>query len=220
MEDFSAVPQKGPSMFLKGGIRCHPVRDGLIPLTREQAMRHRDQGGNLYTEITNPHTGNCQRVTSPLDTGGVAVIQPTPMVPLTSAKRDAGIFPQKRGKVWTQGVGDRMRTLRTVDMGDDRLPSCPPSGGSSTGKGHGSVKPNPHGGPSSASRNHPPRIPVMLVDAFILGVAQRAANTKARKARVKAPTLTLGDLKITPHMRKLARLEIARQQDIKAYCAK
>lgn len=201
MEDFSDVPQLGPSINRKGGVRLHPVRDGVIPTVREAHLTRRDRGGNLFEEVTDPSTGFCQRVTSPLlNTDLPSVIEGRPVVPTRNPVRDAGLLPQPVGNgVWVQGAGSRRRVLRTVALGDALLPSAPGGNRTPSRKGSRTVA-------TEADSVRPPRAPSIprdLIDAFI---------------RTKAASLGKPNVKITKEMRKLARLEIARQQDIARFC--
>lgn len=208
-EDYSQIPQVGPSLSRKGGIRLHPLRDGVIPLTTEARVRRRDIGGNLYTEVTNPSTGMCTGVTSPLTIEGGPVLEPTPVVPVRNPKRDAGLLPQLAGNgVWTQGAGSARRVIRTVDQGDSPLPSLPPRRGHQTRRGAAPSAAQRAGGtPTGGNRGASTRLPNALIDAYILGLAKQAAKGKP-----------LPPVKITPLMRRVARADIARKADIARFC--
>lgn len=206
-EDYSLVPRSGPSMSTRGGIKLHPLRDGVIPLTSEARVAHRDRGGNVYTEVTNPSTGFCDRVTSPLTIEGGPVLQSQPVVPTHNPKSDAGLFPCRRGGVWMQGVGAGRRVIRTTDMGDEPIPSMPSRHGRATREGAAPRAASGASGASGDTRTHrAARLPTALIDAYIQGLAERKAKRR------------LPPVKITPQMRKLARLELARQKDIREYC--
>lgn len=213
MEDYSQIPQNGPSINRKGGLRLHPIRDGVIPLMREGRMVHRDSGGNVYQEITNPSTGMCMGVTSPLtiQESDKPVLIPTPVVPVDNPKRDAGLLPQfdLATGTWYEGSGSRVRAIRTVDMGDSLLPSVPTRRGHANRKGRAPQPTRAPDGPSRPTKptTTVPRLSNALIDAWILGTAQKKAKGKP------VPTF-----KITPLMRRLARAEIARQADIAQYC--
>lgn len=210
-EDYSQIDRSGaPSLSRRGGIRLHPLRDGVIPWEREPGrLLHRDSGGNVYQEVTNPATGMCQAVTSPLTIEGGPVLEPTPVVPVHNPTRDAGILPQLDANtgVWYIGTGNSRRALRTVGMGDAALPSIPPRTGrgtpTTTAQRASRGADGASGRPGSPTVN---RLPQALIDAYIQGLAERKAGRK------------LPPVKITKLMRKLARLELARQQDIRQYC--
>jgi hypothetical protein len=209
-EDYSQIPQTGPSINRKGGVRLHPVRDGLIPLVREVArVRERDSGGNVYTEVTNPSTGFCMGVTSPLTIEGGPVLIPQPVVPEHNPVRDAGLLPQRdqRTGTWYLGTGTNRRVIRTVADGDKVLPSIPPRHGRVTREGGAPRGTHAARGTGTGTvRGASTRLPVALIDAYIQGLAERKAGRK------------LPPVRVTKDMRRYARLELARQKDIRDFC--
>lgn len=204
-------------MHRRGGIRLHPIRDGVIPTCADpNRVKHLDRGGNTLTDITDPSTGFCMGVTSPLTIEGGPVLESTPVVPVHNPKRDYGLVPQYDSTtgVWWQGTGSNRRVIRTVSDGDKRLPSMPPRQRAASGRktsqrgaqraaGASSQRPTGNGSAVEITRD--------MIDAFIVGM-----HKKAYQAKGKTPP----PLKITKYMRKMARLEIQRQQDIQRYCAK
>jgi hypothetical protein len=207
------VPQIGPSLSRKGGIRLHPVRDGVIPPVADRnRVLHRDRGGNVLTDVTNMQTGYCTGVKSPLTLEGGPVLKSTPVVPTHNPKRDLGLFPQLIGDVWVQGVGSNKHVVRTVDLGDKPIPSVPSRRRAASRQG-APVRRND--GPERAPRGNPigspDRLPNALIDAFIIGMHKQASKKKGKK---------VPPLKITKEMRRLARLEIQRRADIARYCEK
>lgn len=218
-EDFSQIDQSGPSINRKGGIRLHPIRDGVIPLVAERnRVQHRDRGGNKLTDVTNMHTGYCVGVTSPLmfDEGAGPVLDCTPVVPVHNPKRDGGVLPQLIGTLWVQGTGSNKHVIRTEDMGDKLIPSVPSRRRAAS---RGKTAQRSNDGPERASRASraasATAVPTGLVDAYIMGMHRNAFYAK-KKNKGK----TLPKLVITKEMRRYARLELARQADIRAYCKK
>lgn len=204
-------------MHRRGGIRLHPIRDGVIPTCADpNRVKHLDRGGNTLTDITDPSTGFCMGVTSPLTIEGGPVLESTPVVPVHNPKRDYGLVPQYDSAtgVWWMGTGSNRRVIRLVSDGDQRLSSMPPRRGATK-------RPNgPQRGAQRAAGTTTPRptgngpdveITRDMIDAFIVGMHKKACQAKGK---------TPPPLKITKYMRKMARLEIQRQQDIQKYCAK
>lgn len=60
-------------------MRLHPVEDGLVPHPDERGMTRRDIGGNRLTDVTNPISGMCTGVTSPLTPSGASVRPASPI---------------------------------------------------------------------------------------------------------------------------------------------
>jgi hypothetical protein len=219
VEDYSDIPQNGPSLSRKGGIRLHPIRDGLIPLVANpDRIKVRDQGGNSYTEVTDTSTGWCTGVTSPLTIpDGCKVLVPSPIVPLHNPKRDLSVTPQKDSQGnWYTRKNASNHAIRTVEMGDEALPSIVRGRAPVTRKG-GAVRSN--GSPASASdrptRTRRAPMPTALVDAYIRGKAQQA-TAKGKNKKGKLPA----NFVITDEMRRAARLAIKHEQNVQEYCAK
>lgn len=202
----------------KGGIRLHPIRDGVIPTVREARLRHRDQGGNILTEVTNPSTGLCDHVTSPLLE--VELLPPVftarPVVPTKNPKRDTSVLPQKAPNgTWYQGTGNNKRAIRTTELGDKPLPlvagrRTPGNRKGATSRASKAAAPTPTGRQTGRPDI---RMPTELVDAYIVGKFLEAL----RKVQGKKAQLPKG-FKITPEMRKAARAAIRHEQDVAVFC--
>lgn len=118
------VPRAGysqPSMSRRGGVRLHPLRDGVIPTTRESYMRKRDKAGNKLRDVVDPTTGWCIGVESNLESAP----KNTPLSPCPEGTSASPTVLTKRADVrrvnghWVDADGF---VIRTVSMGDDLLP--------------------------------------------------------------------------------------------------
>lgn len=101
----------------------HPIKDGLVPHPDEKRVIKRDKGGNTLVDVVSPKTGFCVGVRSPLTSDCLSV---------RSAKSVSGgkgtdtRYDQRSG-LWfdlervpnSDPIG---KVVRTVDMGDDKLP--------------------------------------------------------------------------------------------------
>lgn len=67
-------------------MRLHLVDDGLLRSPEERTLTTHDRGGNRLRDVTDPNTGMCTGVTSPLTIpDGTRVINPTPVSGAKSA---------------------------------------------------------------------------------------------------------------------------------------
>lgn len=110
-----------PSVSRRGGVRLHPIRDGVIPTTREAVMRKRDKAGNKLRDVVDPSTGWCIGVESNLESAA----KNTPLSPCPEGTSASPTILTKRadvrrmGDYWVDSTGC---VIRTVSMGDDQLP--------------------------------------------------------------------------------------------------
>lgn len=134
-----AVPIKygyhTPSMSRRGGVRLHPINDGVIRHSYERGVTHRDFMGNKLRDTINPQTGFCNGVISPVLGGRVG--QGTSGSPTVESAR--GYVTKRDGHYFDGLTGTHLRTL---DMGDEPLPSAPRSNDTAPTKKPRSVAPS------------------------------------------------------------------------------
>lgn len=109
-----------PSMSRRGGVRLHPVKDGVLPMTREAYIRRRDMAGNKLQDVIDPVTGFCIGVRSALMSNpNNTPLNPRPGTSGSHNTETARADVTRQGNVW---LDDQNRVIRTCDMGDDPLP--------------------------------------------------------------------------------------------------
>lgn len=115
-----------PSMSRRGGVRLHPVKDGVMLMPWERGIQTRDQVGNKLRDVIHPVTGFCIGVVSPILGGEVnkgTSGSPTVEVCRGMVTRDsAGLYHDQDGRV-----------IRTEAMGDCPLPTSKQNRNRSTG---------------------------------------------------------------------------------------
>lgn len=115
-----------PSMSRRGGVRLHPVKDGVMLMPWERGIQTRDQVGNKLRDVINPRTGFCMGVVSPILGGQVnqgTSCSATVEVSRGMVERDnAGLYHDQDGRV-----------IRTEAMGDCPLPTSKRNRDRSTG---------------------------------------------------------------------------------------
>lgn len=108
-------------------MRLHPVEDGLIRFPDERTLTTHDRGGNRLRDVTDPETGMCTGVTSPLTIpDGTRVIHPTPVSGAKSASTPDVRFDPDR-EVYYDLVRNSDSdpfglVIRTCDNADGPLP--------------------------------------------------------------------------------------------------
>lgn len=110
-----------PSMSRRGGVRLHPIKDGVLRHPHERTVTHRDFMGNKLRDVIDPRTGFCMYAVSPVLGGRI-----------NKGTSGSATVEAARGNV-TKHNGHYFdaegRHLRTTDMGDDeKLPyvAAPP----------------------------------------------------------------------------------------------
>lgn len=114
-----------PSMSRRGGVRLHPVKDGIMLMPWERGIQTRDQVGNKLRDVINPRTGFCMGVVSPILGGQVnqgTSGSPTVEVCRGMVTKHAGLYHDQDGRV-----------IRTEAMGDCPLPTSKRNRDRSTG---------------------------------------------------------------------------------------
>ena len=181
-----------PSMSRRGGVRLHPIKDGVLRHPHERTVTHRDFMGNKLRDVIDPRTGFCMYAQSPVLGGRIN--QGTSGSATVEAAR--GNVIKHNGHYFdTEG-----RHLRTCDMGDDeKLPyvAAPPrptkpdtgtrsqkgarSGKSGAGNG---AKPKPDTVPGGTGANG--EITRADVEAYLKVLA------KGRHYEINKKTLAMG----------------------------
>lgn len=114
---------RAPSLSRRGGVRLHPIRDGVLRLPEERTLQMRDQCGNKLRDVTDPRTGFCSGVISPLIGGQV-----------NKGTSGSATVEIKRALVIREGavyLDEEGRVIRTEAMGDSPLPTCKRNRGAS-----------------------------------------------------------------------------------------
>lgn len=108
-----------PSLSRKGGVRLHPLKDGVARMGEELTwLRTRDKSGQKLRDIVDPRTGYCVSVTSPLE--GPVSGKGTSGSHNAQTKRAAVEVTEARGhKLYVDEDGF---VCRTLDHEDGPLP--------------------------------------------------------------------------------------------------
>lgn len=109
-----------PSLSRRGGVRLHPVKDGVLRHPHERTVTHRDFMGNKLRDVIDPTTGFCMYAVSPVLGGRI-----------NKGTSGSATVEAARGNVIKHNghyFDMEGRHLRTTDMGDDKLPyvAAPP----------------------------------------------------------------------------------------------